>query len=135
MPPTAPHPLTLRTAWKGGWLLTVAAIHTVFAAVVFLPQLEEIVRRGVIDSVGTDPMVGAVAWFVLFGAVLALLGWAVLLVERHMAPAPGALRPLGLGVLALALLGIALMPASGFWLVLPPALALCWGPGRQAMKD
>ena len=94
---TAPQPLTLRTAWKGGWLLTVAAIHTVFAAVVFLPQLEEIVRRGVIDSVGTDPMVGAVAWFVLFGVVLALLGWAVLLVERHMAPAPGALRPLGLG--------------------------------------
>lgn len=135
MPLTAPQPLTLRTAWKGGWLLTVAAIHTVFAAVVFLPQLEEIVRRGVIDSVGSDPMVGAVAWFVLFGVVLALLGWAVLLVERHMAPAPGALRPLGLGVLALALLGIALMPASGFWLVLPPALALCWGPGRQAMKD
>ncbi|PTT16912.1 hypothetical protein DBR12_19445 [Acidovorax sp. HMWF029] len=115
-------------------MLTVAAIHTVFAAVVFLPQLEEIVRRGVIDSVGTDPMVGAVAWFVLFGAVLALLGWAVLLVERHMAPTPGALRPLGLGVLALALLGIALMPASGFWLVLPPALALCWGPGRRSTK-
>ena len=37
------------------------------------------------------------------------------------------------GVLALALLGIALMPASGFWLVLPPALALCWGPGRRTL--
>lgn len=131
---TATPPQTFRTAWKGWWLLTVAAIHTVFAAVVFPPQLEEIVRRGVIDSVGTDPMVGAVVWFVLFGAVLALLGWAVLLVERHMAPTPGALRPLGLGVLALALLGIALMPASGFWLVLPPALALCRGPGRRSTK-
>ena len=132
---TALPPLTLRTAWKGLWLLAVAAIHTVFAVVVFLPQLEEILRRGVIDSVGADPMVGAVAWFVLFGAVLALLGLAVLLVERHTAAAPFSLRSLGLGVLALALLGIALMPASGFWLVLPPALALCWGPGRQAMKD
>lgn len=130
---TTPPPFTLRTAWKGLWLLAVAAIHTLFAAIVFPPQLEEIVRRGVIDSVGTDPMAGAVAWFVLFGAVLALLGWAVLLIERHAAPAPGLLRPLGLGVLALALLGIALMPASGFWLVLPPALAMCWPPGQRTL--
>ncbi len=130
---TPPPPFRLRTAWKGLWLLAVAAIHTLFAAIVFPPQLEEIVRRGVIDSVGTDPMAGAVAWFVLFGAVLALLGWAVLLVERHAAPAPRLLRPLGLGVLALALLGIALMPASGFWLVLPPALAMCWSPGQRTL--
>ena len=133
MPTPARCHLTLRTTWKGLWLLAVAAIHTVFAVVEFRPLLEEILQRGMIDSVGTDPMVGAVAWFVLFGAVLALLGWAVLLVERHAAAAPSLLRPLGLGVLALALLGIALMPASGFWLVLPPALALCWGPGRRTL--
>ena len=133
MPLTAQRPLTLRNTWKGLWLLAVAAIHTLFATIVFLPQLEEIVQRGVIDSVGNDPMLGAVVWFVLFGAVLALFGWAVLIVERYIAPASQLLRPLGLGVLALALLGVALMPASGFWLVLPPALALCWGPGRRTL--
>lgn len=113
-----------RAAWKGLWLLAVAAVHTVFAAIVFLPQWQDIVQRGVFDSVGSDPMRGAVVWFGLFGAALALLGWAIMLLERSPAP-PAALRPLGMGVLALALLGIALMPASGFWLALPPALALC----------
>ena len=108
--------------------MAVAVVHTIFAAVVFEPQLREIARRGVFNSVGTDPMAGAVAWFVLFGGVFALLGWAILRIERSAAPDPVSLRGLGVGLLALTLLGIALMPASGFWLVLPPALALCWSP-------
>lgn len=102
-----------------------AALHTLYAAVEFQPQLQEIVRRGIFDSVQTDPLVGAVVWFVLFGGPLALLGWAVLLIERNAAWAPISLRPLGAGLLALTLLGIVLMPSSGFWLALPPALALC----------
>ncbi|MCL4772111.1 MAG: hypothetical protein KJZ76_17495 [Burkholderiaceae bacterium] len=106
-------------------MVAVAAVHTVFAAIVFLPQWQDIVQRGVFDSVGSDPMRGAVAWFGLFGAALALLGWAIALLERSPTHASAALRPLGMGVLALTLLGIALMPASGFWLALPPALALC----------
>ena len=126
---TLPHrlasPMSWRTAWKGPWLIAVAALHTAFATVVFQPQLQEIVRRGVFDSVGTDPMLGAVAWFVLFGVLFALLGWAILLIERNAALAPVSLRAMGVGMLALTLLGIVLMPASGFWLALPPALALC----------
>lgn len=133
--PTPPfaHRMTtpLRQTWKGLWLLGVAVLHTVFAVVVFQPQMREIVERGVFDSVGTDPMRGAVSWFVLFGGLFALLGWAVMLVERQAALAPVPLRALGAGLLALALLGIVLMPASGFWLVLPPALALCLQPRQQ----
>ena len=56
------------STWKGMWLLAVAAVHTAFAAIVFLPQWQDIVRRGVFDSVGSDPMRGAVVWFGLFGA-------------------------------------------------------------------
>jgi hypothetical protein len=133
--PTPPfaHRMTTppRQTWKGLWLLGVAVLHTVFAVVVFQPQMREIVERGVFDSVGTDPMRGAVSWFVLFGGLFALLGWAVMLVERQAALAPVPLRALGAGLLALALLGIVLMPASGFWLVLPPALALCLQPRQQ----
>lgn len=121
---------SFRGTWKGLWLLAVAVVHTVFAAVMFQPQWQEIVRRGVFDSLGTDPMLGAVAWFALFGGVLALLGWAIVLVERNTALAPGSLRAFGVGLLALVLLGIVLMPASGFWLALPPALAMCWRPRR-----
>lgn len=107
--------------WKGPWLLAVAALHTAYAAAAFPEPLAALWRDGLVDSVGSDPLRGAVTWFVLFGAVLALLGLGVLQLERTRTTVP---RTLGVGLLALALLGIALMPASGFWLALPPALAL-----------
>jgi hypothetical protein len=119
-----------RTNWKGLWLLVVAAVHTLYAAVVFAPQLQEIVRRGVFNSVREDALVGAVVWFTLFGGLLALLGWALLLIERNATPSPIPLRGLGAGLLALTLLALVLMPASGFWLALPPALAMCWHRSR-----
>lgn len=120
-----PTSISLRSQWKGLWMLAVAALHTLYAAVVFPNQLQEIVRRGVFNSVQKDPAVGAVVWFVLFGVLFALLGWTILLIERHAAVAPAPLRTLGVGLLVLTVLGIVLMPASGFWLALPPALALC----------
>lgn len=127
-----PAPPSLRHRWKGPWLIAVAALHTVYAAIVFAEPLREILRRGVYNSVRHDPMLGAVVWFVLFGVLFAVLGWAVLQLERQGPDDAASLRPLGIGLLLLALLGIALMPTSGFWLALPPALALCWGrPGQR----
>jgi hypothetical protein len=120
----------LRHAWAGPWLIVVAALHTIYAAVAFAQPLQQIAARGVWDSIGHDPLLGAVAWFVLFGFVLALLGWAVLQLEGAGAQGASSLRPLGIGLLALALLGIALMPASGFWLALPAAFALCMRRAR-----
>lgn len=108
--------------WKGPWLLAVAALHTVFALVAFPDVLSALWAHGLIDSVGTDPLRGAVAWFVLFGAVLALLGGALLVLERALPCLP--LRGLGLGLCALTVLGVVLMPASGFWLAFPPAVAM-----------
>jgi hypothetical protein len=68
-----------------------------------------------------------VVWFVLFGLLFALLGWAIVLIERNASTASAPLQGLGAGLLTL---GIVLMPASGFWLALPPALALCRPPKR-----
>jgi hypothetical protein len=115
-------------------MLAVAVLHTLYAAVVFPTQLQEIVQRGVFNSVQKDPAVGAVVWFVLFGVLFALLGWAILLAERNAALTPVPLRGLGAGLLALTVLGIVLMPSSGFWLALPPALALCWPQSAEGEK-
>lgn len=135
---TSPSPrstaIQFRNRWKGQWMLAVAVLHTLYAAVVFPTQLQEIVRRGVFNSVQKDPAVGAVVWFVLFGVLFALLGWAILLAERNAALAPVPLRGLGAGLLALTVLGIVLMPSSGFWLALPPALALCWPQSAEGEK-
>lgn len=109
--------------WRGRWLMGVAAIHTLFALVVFREPLLQLVSRGLIDAVGQDPMSNAVAWFVLFGAAIAMLGQAVDAAElRGQAP-----WSLGVSVLALFGVGVVLMPVSGFWLLLPPGISLVRG--------
>lgn len=111
-----------KRAWLGHWLLGVAALHTVFALVVFSGVYRAVLERGLINTVGRDPMVAAAVWFMLFGFVLALQALAITALER--AGEHGVLRRQGWGLLAMALLGVALMPTSGFWLAFPPALVL-----------
>jgi len=86
-----------------------------FALVVFRAPLFAMARSGFVNTIGEDPMRGAVAWFVLFGGALAMAALAIDALEARGAP----LRGMGLGMLALVVLGIAWMPASGFWLALP----------------
>lgn len=108
--------------WIGSWLIGVSAIHTVFAAVVFKDVLTTIVKRGVWDTIGEDPMMGAVAWFILFGLVLFISGLAIAELEKSSSrPLP---KSIGWSLLALGIVGAALMPASGLWLAFPPALAV-----------
>ena len=111
--------------WKGFWLMAVSAVHTVFGVVVFSEPLVRMVRRGVFNTVGEDAMLGAVAWFLLFGFVLFLAGLAIAELENaSRRPLP---RSLGWALLFVILVGVVLMPVSGFWLALPPAMSLAWG--------
>jgi cobalamin biosynthesis protein CobD/CbiB len=116
--------------WMGRWLLAVAALHTLFGLLVFTGPLRQLLRLGLFNAVGADPLLSAVTWFLLFGAPLALLGQALSLLERRADVDASSLRPLGWGLLALGLLGIVLMPASGFWLLLPVVWALLRSVGR-----
>lgn len=111
-----------RLPWIGHWLLAVAALHTLFALVFLREPLLGIVQRGVFDTVGQDPMTATAVWFLLFGAVLALQALAITALERS---GDGrALGRQGWGLLALSVVGVVLMPDSGFWLALPAAIAL-----------
>lgn len=108
--------------WIGRWLIGVSIIHTVFAFAVFSKTLNTIVQRGVFNTVGGDPMTAAVVWFVLFGLVLFISGLAISALEK--ASAGDLPKSIGWSVLALAVLGVVLMPESGFWLAFPPAIAV-----------
>lgn len=108
--------------WIGRWLVVVAAIHTVFGVAVFQEVLASILERGIYDTVGTDPMTGAVVWFLLFGAMLYICGLAIAELEKSLS---GQLpRAIGWSLLALTTLGVTLMPISGFWLAFPPAISI-----------
>ena len=117
--------------WKGRWLIVVSIIHTVVGMVLFPEVLLSIIRRGVFDTVGTDPMTGAVAWFFLFGIVLFISGLCIYELEKSLngwVP-----KSIGWSLLVLVLLGVILMPVSGFWLALPTAIAILIGkPNAQS---
>lgn len=105
--------------WIGRWLIAVSALHTLFALVVFQSPLADIWKAGVFDAVGRDPARGAVVWFVLFGAAVLLFGLAVDVLEKAKIQLPVVI---GLCLLLLAVIGVCLMPRSGFWLLFPPAV-------------
>jgi hypothetical protein len=77
--------------WIGHWLMLVAAIHTVFGLVVFRTDLYAMASQGFFNTVGADPRRAAVAFFMLFGFLLAMLAQAVTALENK---GPSASLPL-----------------------------------------
>jgi Family of unknown function (DUF6463) len=110
--------------WIGKWIVAVSIIHTIFAFVVFPEVISQIFLDGVFDSIGVDPLRGAVVWFLLFGFVLFSLGLATNIIEEMSnGDVPASI---GFSLLFVILLGVVLMPISGFWLALPPALIIIY---------
>ena len=108
--------------WIGRWLMGVSVLHIVFGVFVFHTVLAGLVSRGFVNVLRADPGASLAVWFVLFGVMLFICGMSVAAVERASSdPVP---KPIGWGLLGLAVLGAILMPASGFWLVIPPAIAI-----------
>ncbi len=109
--------------WMGRWLVAVAICHNVVGLALGGEVLLGLVERGVFNTVSDDdPLTGMVVWFMLFGVLLALLGMAVHAMERS-GQLQGA-RAIGVGTALMTLLGVVLMPVSGFWLAFPPAIGL-----------
>jgi len=117
-----PEEFSDRRRWIGRSIIAISIIHTIFAFVVFWMPIQQILADGLFNVVGEDPMRGAVTWFFFAGIFMAATGFAVDLIEKsgvHMS-----LRPLGIFLLIFTILGIIMMPVSGFWLILLPAVGM-----------
>lgn len=108
--------------WIGRWFVAVAILHTVVGLVMGGPTLMAMLESGLFNSAGGQGLTELVTWFLMFGAVLGMLGIAANELERSERFASA--RKLGIGVMLLAIVGAVVMPLSGFWLVFPPAIAL-----------
>ncbi|UTH72777.1 DUF6463 family protein [Chromobacterium sp. IIBBL 290-4] len=107
--------------WIGRSLIGISILHSAFGLWVFRDALFQRKSDGALSFLSEMSHM-LVMWFLLFGAALFLLGLAVMKLEQAL---HGELpKSLGWGLLILALTGIVLMPASGFWLALPPAFAI-----------
>ncbi len=110
----------MRNRWIGRSILAIAALHTLFGFAVFGGIVGGLLADGLFDTVGEDPMRAAVSWFLISGFFMATTGFAVDQLEVNGLKHKLAIT--GWALLAISLLGILLMPASGFWLMLVPAI-------------
>ena len=107
--------------WKSNWIITVAIIHTIYAIVVFKADYLSLYENNIVSSI-TSAHVGLAVWFFLFGQVLFIVGQLMRSYEKETCQKIP--NSIGINLLALTLLGVIIMPASGFWLMFPPVMAL-----------
>ncbi len=117
----------------GHIVLAIAALHTVVGLLIGFgldpsvhfeggPPLTAMWNDGILASVGEDPWRVGLTWFLLWGFVLALVGLLAHQIERAGLVLT---RSFAAGFGALCVLGVVLMPASGFWLgIVPVGLVL-----------
>ena len=86
----------------------------------FTKELQEIGQQGFINGINNIEQ-SLAAWFLLFGCLLFVIGLLVLCIEKHGQAVP---KATAIVLLVINCLGVTLMPASGFWLLFPPLLAM-----------
>ena len=103
--------------------MAIAAGHIAAAPAIYPESLRSTWRAGVLNAVERDPSLVALRgvgfWYVTAGFGVALLGAIVRWGELRHGPVP---RWFGAGLLAFAAWGVALMPKSGFWAFVVPAV-------------
>lgn len=108
--------------WKGVWIVVVSILHTIFALLSVGGVYKKMLSDGLIGSVNNLES-GLAAWFFLFGILMFVLGLMIYFYEKQALQIP---KSIAFTLLGLTVLGAAIMPASGFWLLFPPVLAMLY---------
>ena len=108
--------------WIGIWLMTIAVAHTLVGSIVFFRPLQDIILDGVYNAVGGDFARKTAVWFLTVGFLLFLFGAVIDYLERQKFKFNS--RSIGLVFFIISATGVILIPNSGFWLLLPPAIGL-----------
>ena len=111
-------------------LLALTGIgHTLVGLVLFRQPLRAILDDGIVNSIGQGQFDrGAAFWFLLFSPICLALAQ---IVSHAVARGDGrTLRIIGGYLLAMGVLGAAVMPISGFWILIAIAPLLLRTAGR-----
>lgn len=113
--------------WISKWLIFVSAGHTVVGGILFGSIYMQMFSAGLVGSV-TSEKTAAAAWFLLFGFLLFITSLLIGVIEKSdNLEMP---KSIGATLFLLTTIGVILMPASGFWLVYPAAIALLINKGK-----
>jgi len=128
--PDASDLMARRTETAGWLLMAVAALHAAFGMWIGRRALLAMARDGFVNAVDPHLDRTLVFWFLLMSPFLWIVGrFALWLASEGRRPPVW----LGRSLLALALICAVLMPVSGFWLILPPAVWL-WLAARAPRR-
>jgi hypothetical protein len=108
-------------ALAGRLLQLIAAIHAAYGLWFGRSVLGRIARDGVVNAVDPHLDRNLVFWFLFASPLLAMLGQLLVWLDRRSLAPP---RWLAWELSVTCVLGLVLMPASGFWLVLAPCALL-----------
>jgi hypothetical protein len=118
--------------WVGRSLLAIGTWHAAFGLWWFAVPLRGALRAGWWNAVGWTASGPALAfWFLVAGALTLLVGALVDAAEAEGRPTR---LSTGWALVALALLGGAAVPVSGFWLLLAPGLGVVRAHARRARR-
>ena len=106
-------------AWIGKSIIIIGAIHSAFGFVWFRSTIGEIVHEGLVNTVNGQPERELAFWFIFFGLLAIIFGAFVDWCERKGIKFP---KFFGWNLLAFTLIIIMIMPISGGWLLLVPAI-------------
>jgi hypothetical protein len=103
-------------------LIAIAVLHTVMGPVFYSQQIKDMFQAGIFNSIVPPYWDRSAAfWYFVFGAMLAAYGAMTQWLLNTVGYMP---RFWGWSFLAVCMVGIVFMPASGFWLGLLPAAAM-----------
>lgn len=105
--------------WLGRWLMWVGVVHIAFGLLRYRGEFAAVMRDGLWNSLGGRPERELAFWFVVSGWGMFFGGGLLDRLEAGQVPLPGWS---GWALLSLVGIGIVLMPVSGFWALLPPAI-------------
>ncbi|WP_372572306.1 DUF6463 family protein [Ruegeria jejuensis] len=102
--------------WVGFWMVGVAGLHTMLGVYLYGGTLAGWLQGGLFNTVQSESDRVAL-WFLTGGLMMFTIGLCLL----NMPTKP---RAIGFVLLVIALTGICLLPKSGFWFLLPPAIGI-----------
>ena len=109
--------------WLGPLLIAASLFHVLTGLVSASGDLAAIWRDGVFDTGGANLERQVSLWFILTGWMGVLVGQLVRTHQRRTGTVPAYA---GWQLLAMSIVGIVLLPRSGFWLILILALLTLW---------
>lgn len=121
----------------GPLLMATGALDLLYVLVFHARQVAAIAQDGFFDAVDPNAAFSTfdretAFWHLMFGATALILGGLVHWSQDRTGTLPSFL---GWSLLALGLAGVVLMPFSGFWIILPPAVLMVVVARRGPLED